>query len=292
MTKYLEAQVAIKELQQSHPAWNTKLIGYRLDYISSKLEPLSKQVASGASTSNAPVNEGRTAAIPPASQVAMLQDEIGRIAAQNALLEAKLREALSVQPTAIDPRELVKAQDRIKALQKERDLLAVSLEQSLPKKGTAARDKEAEAKQDVVTQTTVVNLLRRQNEDLQKQIADLSAKLKQSGRPTASTEETLKLKETVAALEASNRVMRDEQTSMEDRLLQFVREHGPGATAKTAELQKQLTEARQAAKTAAEERDSLIQKLNEVTKTLNQRDARFPVVATQELEKHGSVAGH
>jgi len=67
--------------------------------------------------------------------------------------------------------------------------------------------------------------------------------------------------------------------------LQFVREHGPGVTAKTAELQKQLVEARQAAKAAAEERDRLIQKLNEVTKTLNQRDARFPVVATQELEK-------
>lgn len=72
---------------------------------------------------------------------------------------------------------------------------------------------------------------------------------------------------------------------MEDRLLQFVRDHGTGATAKTAELQKQLTEARHAAKVAAEERDGLIQKLNEVTKTLNQRDARFPVVATQELEK-------
>jgi len=282
VTKYLEAQVAIKELQQVHPEWNSKLIGYRLEYISSKLEPLSKQLAS---TTAAPPNQTPATSNPPGNELAMLQEEIGRIAAQNAMLEAKLREALSVQPAAIDPRELARAQDRIKALQKERDLLAVSLEQASSKQRLSSGNKEADAKQEMVTQTAVVSVLRRQNEDLLKQIADLTAKLKQSGRQTASNEETLKLKETIAALEASNRVMREEQTSMEDRLLQFVRDHGPGATAKNAELQKQLAEARQAAKAAAEEKNSLIQKLNEVTKTLNQRDARLPAMATQELEK-------
>ena len=285
MTKYLEAQVAIKDLQQAHPEWNSKLVGYRLEYISSKLEPLTKQVASGASTAPASASETRAAANSPASQAAMMQEEIGRFAAQNAMLEAKLREALSVQPAAIDPRELAKAEQRIKALQKERDLLAVSLEQSSPKQGSPSSNKEVDAKQNMVTQSAVVSVLRRQNEDLQKQIADLASKLKQSGRPAASNEETLKLKETVAALDASNRVMRDEQAAMENRLLQFVRDHGPGAAAQNAELQKQLAEARQAAKAAAEERDSLIQKLNDVTKTLNQRDARLPAIATQELEK-------
>lgn len=285
VTKYLEAQVAIKELQQAHPEWNSKLVGYRLEYISSKLEPLTKQPASGASNAATPASGSPAAAVSPASQVALMQEEIGRIAAQNAMLEAKLREALSVQPAAIDPRELAKADQRIKALQKERDLLAVSLEQASSKQGSPSSNKETDAKQNLVTQTAVVSVLRRQNEDLQKQITDLATKLKQSGRPNASNEETLKLKETIAALDASNRVMREEQTSMENRLLQFVREHGPGAAAQNAELQKQLDEARRAAKAAVEERDGLIQKLNEVTKTLNQRDARFPVVATQELEK-------
>ncbi len=285
VTKYLEAQVAIKDLQQAHPEWNSKLVGYRLEYISSKLEPLSKKVGSQGTTTASPAGEARSAAHTPASQVEMLREEIGRIAAQNAMLEAKLREALSVQPAAIDPRELAKAQERIKSLQKERDLLAVSLEQASPKQVLPSSNKDVDAKQNMVTQTAVVSVLRRQNEDLQKQITDLASQLKQSGRPTASNEETLKLKETIAALDASNRVMREEQASMENRLLQFVRDHGPGATAKTAELQKQLAEARQAAKAAAEERDGLMQKLNEVTKTLNQRDARLPAVATQELEK-------
>ena len=285
LTKYLEAQVAIKELQRAHPEWNAKLVGYRLEYISSKLEPLSKQAASGAASASASSNEARATPTSPASQVAMLQEEIGRIAAQNAMLEAKLREALSVQPAAIDPRELAKADQRIKALQKERDLLAVSLEQASSKQASPSGNKETDAKQNLVTQTAVVSVLRRQNEELQKQITDLATKLKQSSRPAASSEETLKLKETIAALDASNRVMREEQAAMENRLLQFVRDHGPGAAAQNADLQKQLAEARQAAKAAAEERDGLIQKLNDVTKTLNQRDARFPAVATQELEK-------
>jgi tetratricopeptide (TPR) repeat protein len=64
-----------------------------------------------------------------------------------------------------------------------------------------------------------------------------------------------------------------------------VRDHGPGAAAQNAELKKQLAEARQAAQTTAAERDDLMRKLDEVTKTLNQRDAHFPTVATQELEK-------
>ena len=65
-----------------------------------------------------------------------MQEDIGRLAAQNALLEARLREALSVQPAAIDPRELARADEKIKALQKERDLLAVSLQQTGPQTGS------------------------------------------------------------------------------------------------------------------------------------------------------------
>jgi hypothetical protein len=42
LTKYLEAQVAIKDLQQAYPEWNKKLVGFRLEYIAGKLEPLAQ----------------------------------------------------------------------------------------------------------------------------------------------------------------------------------------------------------------------------------------------------------
>jgi len=42
-------------------------------------------------------------------------------------LEAKLKEALAAQPAAVDPRELAKAQEQVKDLQKENELLKFSL---------------------------------------------------------------------------------------------------------------------------------------------------------------------
>ena len=47
--------------------------------------------------------------------------EVQRLQGDNRLLSAKLKEALSVQPAAVDPRELARAEDRIRALQKEND---------------------------------------------------------------------------------------------------------------------------------------------------------------------------
>ena len=46
-----------------------------------------------------------------------------RLQARQAILEAKVREALATQPAAIDPRELVKAQEKIQSLLKENELL-------------------------------------------------------------------------------------------------------------------------------------------------------------------------
>src|SRR5215204_4521446 len=40
VNKYQEAQTAIKELQRLYPNWNERVAAYRLDYITTKLEPL------------------------------------------------------------------------------------------------------------------------------------------------------------------------------------------------------------------------------------------------------------
>jgi tetratricopeptide (TPR) repeat protein/HAMP domain-containing protein len=287
LTKYLEAQVAIKELQQTYPEWKPRLVSFRLEYISSKLEPLAKKVAAGGAAATENATPAPRTAPAPADRITLLEEEIKRLALQNAHLEARLREALTVQPAAIDPRELAKAESKIKELQKERDLLVVSLEQAgrKPTAPAANQNADADAKRNAATQTAVVGVLRKQNEDLQRQITELVAKLRQSGKLTPASEETLRLRETVAALEASNRVLKEETTSMENRLVQFVRQHGPGPAARNVELQRELVEARQAARTAAAERDALIQRLNEVTKQLNQRDTGAPTVATRQLEQ-------
>src|SRR5436190_1771092 len=152
VTKYLEAQVVLNNLQQAYPEWNPRLVGFRLQYISGKLEPLTQKApppAKGQAPAAASFND----------QLHGLQEDIDRLASQNTLLQAKLREALSVQPAAVDPRELAKAETRIKELQKERDLLAVTLEQAGAKPGAADA---ANAKQSVVTQTAVASVLQKQ----------------------------------------------------------------------------------------------------------------------------------
>src|SRR5262245_51174444 len=109
VTRYLEAQVALQGVQQTFPEWNPKLVGYRLDYISDQIATLTEKSAP------AGAKEAPGAGAPsPAVQLKVLEEEIARLTSQNALLEAKLREALKVQPAAIDPRELAKAEERIK----------------------------------------------------------------------------------------------------------------------------------------------------------------------------------
>jgi Flp pilus assembly protein TadD len=269
VNRYLEAQVALKDLQQGFPEWNPKLLAYRLEYVNGQLATLTEK-HSAAATNASPAEPSADA------QLKQLEEEIARLSSQNALLEAKLREAFKVQPAAVDPRELEKAEQRIKQLQKERDLLRVTIEQSATKPGG---NSPAETKKNLVTQSAVAGLLQKQNEELQKQIIDLTARLKTVARP-GSSREALALKETIAALEASNRIMKEEQTMMENRLKDFIKRYGSATVQRQNELEKELAAAREAAKVAEQERDALIEKLNTVTRQLNERTASTPTTPT------------
>lgn len=276
ITRFLEAQVALKELQQVQPNWNPRIVAFRQEYISAKLATLteSKEGAAG------PVSNEEKKGNP----VEQLQTEIAKLANQNAYLEARLREALKVQPAASDPRELARAEDRIKALQKERDLLAVTLEQTRLKQppGASPAAQAAAEQQQLVTQNAVADVLRQQNEELQKKITDLQVRL-QSG--STRDGERLELKEAIAALQASNRVMKAEQVAMENRLLQMVKSFDAGSKEREKEWEAKLAEARAAAEAAKKERDALVKRLNSVTAQLNQNDGKPATAATTELER-------
>ena len=111
--KYREAQASLKELQKLYPDWNPKVVNYRIGYVGDKLGPLTAQVmaepstnpgtklVASASTDRA---ENTNAAPAGADQWKAAQDELARLNNQNALLQAKLKEALSVQPAGADPR--------------------------------------------------------------------------------------------------------------------------------------------------------------------------------------------
>ena len=149
MAKYAQARGALQAFHKAYPDWNVIAVSYRLDYLASKITALSVKLPSPSETASAQTNASSAATAPapqpgpepiPADvtnqlnglkeQARQLQAEKEQWLADKGLLEAKLKEALAVQPAASDPRELAKALQSIQALQKENELLSVSLEQA------------------------------------------------------------------------------------------------------------------------------------------------------------------
>lgn len=141
LAKYNEALTALRNFQKVYPDWNAPAVNYRLGYLTEKVAGLSAKLAPPPQPTH-PTAPPPTAPAPPPSdwenQLNTLKEQARLLLADKALLEAKLKEALATQPAASDPRELAKAEEKIKALQKENDLLSVSLEQVKAQAAAAA----------------------------------------------------------------------------------------------------------------------------------------------------------
>ena len=216
LPKYLEAQTALQRFQKGYPQWNPKVIDFRLNYVAAKIAALTGKVSAPAApataaeppTVSAPVapaaapaapSGSATSAAPPPSisaaevtkpapsdweaQIGLLRDLNRQLQADKAVLEAKLKEALSVQPADVDPRELAKAEQKIRNLLKENDLLKVSLSQAKAMPVTApdtkaldeARRALAEADRKLAEQTKTANALALERTALQAKLDRLAA---------------------------------------------------------------------------------------------------------------------
>ena len=105
-------------MQKEYPAWNEQVIQFRLNYVLEKLG-LAKPEAKPALTSAEPTD-----------RINPLLEQVRQLTADNELLQAKLKEALSAQPAAVDPRELAVAEEKVKSLRKEVEVLTVSLKKA------------------------------------------------------------------------------------------------------------------------------------------------------------------
>ncbi|HEX4645507.1 MAG TPA: tetratricopeptide repeat protein [Verrucomicrobiae bacterium] len=274
MGKYLEAQTALKTFQTNYPDWNVKIVKFRLNYLTTKISSLSSLPAPVSASTNAPAETptnapanppanastnappagGNKTALPQASdsedQIKGLQDQIRRLEGDRAILEAKLKEALSAQPAAVDPQEFAKAEEKIRSLEKENDLLKISLAQaktnSVPAADPAALEQTRKALADAnrqLTRQAEVNAslvlerdalqarlksnvpaddntiaLRAENEVLKKQLSELKGR----GAPAGNAEElSRKLQEAqtqLAALQSDKEILRLEKIALENRI--------------------------------------------------------------------------
>ncbi len=178
LARYVEAEGALQRFQKSYPDWNPTVVKFRLNYLASRTGAAPRPAVLGkAPPPNGPGSQAKSA--PPAdweNQLNELQIQVRQLQAEKAVLEAKLKEALSVQPPAFDARELGKAEERIRALQKENDLLKVNLDKKRQTPGSQAASGN--------------------KEELEKQVAGLRAKLDafEAQRVPYTTEELALLK--------------------------------------------------------------------------------------------------
>src|SRR5207244_2003026 len=199
LTKYLEAQTALQRLQKAYPDWNGQVVKFRLNYVAEKIAAVPG--SSAAATASIPASAAATN--PPApspaaalnatfavrprpaepvtveNQLSGLKDQVRQLQADMIVLQAKLKEALSAQPTALDPSQLTEAQEKMKSLQKENDLLKVSVGQEKSRPTADPRLLEqtqtalADASRKVAEQTQKANNLASEKQALQKKLDSL-----------------------------------------------------------------------------------------------------------------------
>lgn len=211
LARYLEAQTALKRIQQAYPDWNQRLVSFRLEYIADKVSGLTARapVATNAVAAAKSTSSKAGSAVPGTQsdqQVAELREQIRLLQSDKIVLEAKLKEALSAQPSAIDPRQLEKANAQVRSLSKENELLKTSLGEAKakpaavdPKQVDAARAELAEANRKLAEQIQVSKTLTGDNQALQTQLR--SVKSAAEAAEALRTENEL-LKRQVAELKA------------------------------------------------------------------------------------------
>jgi tetratricopeptide (TPR) repeat protein len=166
LTQYNEVQGELEKFRNVFPDWNPKIVNFRLKYIAGKIAQAEAQLP--AAVAAAPANPpsqmaAATNASPEISsassdaEMAVLRGQIQELQSDNVALTAKLKEALAVQPAAVDPREMAQAQEQIQSLMKENDLLKADLAQVKNETNNAGSTAELVKAQEQVQSLTKEN---------------------------------------------------------------------------------------------------------------------------------------
>jgi len=137
LAAYQDVQNQFQQFQKRYPTWSPNIVAFRLGHVDDSIAVLKSRPGLAVKKTPpavvpAPAKAPTVAAAPPVSELDALRAQLQSAQSANAELQAKLKEALSVQPDAVDPRELQRAQEKIRALMKEKDLLIASRATTLP----------------------------------------------------------------------------------------------------------------------------------------------------------------
>ncbi len=299
---YVEAQRELKQFQAAYSDWNPMIVNYRLNYLAEKINALTPQVAT-----NAPPEKVMPPPTPAdwQAQLANLNGQIRQLQGENETVQAKLKEALSVQPEGASAAAYAQLQQQVRELSKENDLLkaTTALMTNTPPPAVANRD-NPKLQQDLAAQTTRANQLASQNEALETKILALTT---DAGAAEALRRENELLKKELAHVHlpvATNdagdlamaraqiaKLQTDamenslEKTALENRVQQLQESSLAGATQAEPQAQPDLQAQIHELKL---ERDQLLAQLGQANKKLKSRKELTPkaqmAAIAQEIE--------
>lgn len=322
LAKYLDAQTALDRLHKGSPDWNTRMVEYRLGYLANRVAALSANNPAppgpqpGTTRPAAPVTPpaqaiGSTAPADWPAQLNLLKEQIRQTQADKGLLEAKLKEALALRPAAADPAELAKAEETIKALQKENELLRVTKENQAmaPAVDVKALEQSRQALADARHQlddqaarlsklslekealearlkspgsdSTALSELRTENQLLKQKLNEMRASAPHTqATPADVSRQLADAKSQIATLQSSQQSLQLEKAALENKLKELSGSSaGSGAPAASTSA---AASAR--VKQLENERDTLQRRLDEVTRRLYARKGKGTPSQLEDLE--------
>ena len=123
-----DVRAQLQRFHDAYPTWNPEIVNYRLEDLAKRVATVSAKVEAlpAAPEQPAPTPAAPAAPAGPTPREQALQAQLDAAQTENQTLQAKLKEALSTQPANVDAGELTKAQEEIRSLMKENDLLKAS----------------------------------------------------------------------------------------------------------------------------------------------------------------------
>ena len=246
LAEYTEAQTQLRAFQNTFPDWNPEIVTFRLKYLAGKIAGLTAQlpppvvVATNIAINPVPV-------VAPAAadaELAALRGQFEAVQSENATLLAKLKEALSAQPPPADAGALARAQEQVRALMKENDLL---------KAGAVAGNAGTG------TDTNAPAALREENAQLKSQLAILNNSATNALEIDRPGVDLKQARQQIATLQSAAQASQLENAALENRIQQL-------QTNASAPKQ-QDNEAR--IRELTQERDDLLAKLGAANKQLH-----------------------
>ena len=276
------AQSGLLQLQRNYPTWNERVVRYRLRYIADHLTRLqdtlpttSQPTAPGSSPSATSAQPGAVSALEaPPNEVLEHFNELNRqirnLTQERQTMEAKLREALSAQPTPIDPREFQEALSRVNALQATNQVLIKQIEaqarerQDLIDRVVAEETQHAleETRRQLARQETLVSRLEQErvslqerleqllkndvqplkteNQALKRQVQELQSTAERDGQVAALAGELAQLQQQLDVFRQENEQLASEKHELERQLAQFVARDPEGGMGVIAKLEAEL----------------------------------------------------